>query len=205
MDRTLPHADHAQAARFPADSDNVALQVRSAVIRGTLDVAATLEQWPAISGELTHLKPTRALSAWLPFKQIVDIDDAILRHCGEAVVEDVHRLAANPTLQLPLFKPLIENAFRFFGRTPSALLRWAPAAIRMSLRGASEVMYQDVQGGCRLIMPNPHPEIRAAPSWRAGTRGSLKGIVEMVGYQGVVEDELNDDALIHRISWKRPR
>jgi hypothetical protein len=183
----------------------VALQVRAAVVRGSLEAAATLEAWSAIARTVPqHVVDggQRAPHVWLPFAAIAALDDAVGAHGGEPLVEELHRRAADPTLRLPVFRPLAEGAFRFFGRTPSALLRWTPGALRMSLRGISEAIYEEQERGCRLVLPSPPREIMESASWRAGTRGSLRGLVESVGFIASVAQTCSDDALVHDIRWQ---
>lgn len=144
-------------------------------------------------------------TSWLEAEHQIAVDGAIAEVLGNAALERMIREYVSRASDTPLFKPLMRGAIALFGLTPASIYRILPRAWGMTSREAGIVSERVIDDRHHEVTYAQLPELMRVESIAVTTRGSLLGMLDLVGHGGTVETDLGqlpDGKIVHRIAWQ---
>ncbi len=185
-------------------------EYRASTLKTTL---ATIRNTPSAVEGLRLVEPEIIASidgaprtGWLPASQGVALNRAMLEHGGSDLVVVINRDITRSSVEMPLFKPLIQGAITLFGGGPKGLLSSFAGAVRLAARGVGVPVVDKSVGAkaARVRWPDLPPELRNH-AWSWTVTGSLIGIFDLAKTQGTCvpkQDELSDGIEVFELEWE---
>ncbi len=155
-------------------------------------VGKTEEPWRSrfferLPREVREVIDAASRIAWLPLATHVTLAETMLETFGAVRAHSFYRHAATGWLTNPPLGPVLRTSARILDVTPSTLVRWAPRGWELIFKDCGVLTGEShAVGHARLIYSDLPAICTASEAWMASAQGSAYGVLDVVGFEGVV-------------------